>query len=95
MTTQSDFQITPDEDSLGALERDLRFHPAPDRTPSTLTVEQVQSYNTDGFVRSLDVYAEAEITAIRHYFDRLLEVVIAAGGDSYSISTSHMKNAGV
>ena len=33
--------------------------------------------------------------AIRHYFDRLLDQTIAAGGNSYSISTAHMKYGGV
>ena len=32
---------------------------------------------------------------IRGYFDRLLERTIAAGGNSYSISTAHMKYGGV
>ncbi|MEZ6131334.1 MAG: phytanoyl-CoA dioxygenase family protein [Planctomycetaceae bacterium] len=95
MTTQPDFQITPDEAALGTLKRDLRFHPAPNRPPRTLTPDQVQTYNTDGFVRLLNVYSDSEITAIREYFDGLLEKVFAAGGDSYSISTAHMKHAGV
>jgi len=41
------------------------------------------------------VYSNAEITELRSYFDRLLEKTIAAGGDSYSISTAHVKYGGV
>lgn len=94
MSTSS-FQITPDEGALNSLQRDLRFHPAPERAPSILTPEQIHSYNTDGFVRPLDIYTDSEITDIRRYFDGLLENVLAAGGDSYSISTAHMKHGGV
>lgn len=93
--SSSSFQITPDEGALNSLQRDLSFHPAPDRAARVLTPEQIQSYNVDGFVRPLEVYTASEITDIRRYFDGLLENVLAAGGDSYSISTAHMKHGGV
>lgn len=95
MSAQQDFQITPDENTLGSLKRDLRFHPAAAATPKVLTAEQIESYNTGGYIRPIDIYSESEITDIRSYFDKLLEDVIAKGGDSYSISTAHMKHAGV
>ncbi len=37
------------------------------------------------------MFSAAEIADIRAYFDELLAKVVAAGGDSYSISTAHMK----
>jgi non-haem Fe2+, alpha-ketoglutarate-dependent halogenase len=95
MSTEQSFQITPDEDQLAGLKRDLRFHNAAATTPKVLTAEQIESYNTGGYIKPLDIYAESEITDIRTYFDQLLENVIAAGGDSYSISTAHRKHAGV
>ena len=95
MSTQPNFQITPDENELGRLQRDLRFHLALTTAPGVLTPTQIHSYNTDGYIKPIDVYSHAEITEIRSYFDKLLEDVIASGGDSYSISTAHMKHAGV
>ena len=95
MTDTKTFDITPDDSKLGELERDLRFHPADATSPSTLTAEQIESYNVDGYIRPVEIYSESEITEIRGYFDDLLERTIAAGGDSYSISTAHMKHGRV
>jgi ectoine hydroxylase-related dioxygenase (phytanoyl-CoA dioxygenase family) len=39
----------------------------------------------------LKIFSAAEIGEIRGYFDALLAKVLAAGGDSYSISTAHAK----
>lgn len=95
MSNDASFQITPDENQLAGLQRDLRFHNAAATSPNVLTAEQIKSYNTGGYIKPLNVYSESEITDIRGYFDKLLADVIAAGGDSYSISTAHMKHAGV
>src|SRR5690606_11211293 len=70
-------------------------HPARPDAARRLTAEQVETYNRDGFVRPVTIYSPAEIGVIREYFDRLLQQTIAAGGNSYSISTAHMKYAGV
>ena len=43
----------------------------------------------------MEIYTSDEMVAIRHYFDQLLEKTIASGGNSYSISTAHMKYGGV
>lgn len=89
------FDITPDDEDLKSIERDLKFHPAATETPAHLTREQIESYNSNGFVRPLEAFDESEIAEIRAYFDRLLEETIAAGGNSYSISTAHMKHGRV
>ena len=39
--------------------------------------------------------SDAEVVDFRGYFDELLAKVIAAGGDSYSISTAHLKHGRV
>ena len=39
----------------------------------------------------LSIYSQTEIASIRHYFDDLLARVVAAGGNSYSISSAHLK----
>jgi hypothetical protein len=95
VSSKPDFKITPDQKQLDILSRDLRFYPCPVDQPVLLTETQVESYNTDGYVKPIDVCSNDEITDLRSYFDRLLEQTIAAGGNSYSISTAHMKYGGV
>lgn len=91
MSQQTEYKIIPDATEIDAIERDLRFYPSTVTDPQALTREQVEAYNRDGFVRPVRIFSEDEIAGIRAYFDNLLEQVIAAGGDSYSISTAHRK----
>jgi non-haem Fe2+, alpha-ketoglutarate-dependent halogenase len=85
------FSIIPQEAELAALQRDLRFHRVETDSPKILALEQVDHYNERGFVAPLDVFSATEIGAIRTYFDDLLARVVAEGGDSYSISSAHLK----
>lgn len=85
------FNIVPTADELAAIGRDLRFHPAITAEPQVLTAAQVAHYNLLGYVAPLDVYSADEIAAIRSYFDELLAQVMQQGGDSYSISSAHLK----
>jgi len=91
MTQTPQFKIIPDNNELDQIERDLRFHTLGVESPSTLTREQIASFNRDGFLKGIHIFSESEIAAHRRYFDGLLERVAAAGGDSYSISTAHLK----
>lgn len=88
---KTDFKMIPDDDELAQIERDLKFYPSTVTDPLTLSREQVDAFNREGYVRPVPIFSDAEITAIRQYFDDLLERVIAAGGDSYSISSAHLK----
>lgn len=85
------FQAVPEKDALSKIERDLRFHPSVNASPKALTITQIEAFNKDGYIKDLPVFTPAEIADIRAYFDGLLARVVAAGGDSYSISTAHMK----
>jgi hypothetical protein len=85
------FKIIPGSDELGRVERDLRFHPCTNAHPRTLTPAQVAAFNQGGFLKGLRVFSPAEAEANRRYFDGLLARVLASGGDSYSISTAHLK----
>lgn len=91
----NEFRMIPTDEELGALERDLRFYPSENQHPSKLTSEQVQHFNREGFVSPIGVFSKDEIDEIRAYFDDLLKKVVAAGGDSYSISSAHLKHARV
>jgi ectoine hydroxylase-related dioxygenase (phytanoyl-CoA dioxygenase family) len=95
MPENPQFSVVPEGQELQKIIRDLRFRPADPAQGRTLSAEQISGYNEHGFIRPVPVYAPAEITAVRAYFDDLLQQVIAAGGNSYSISTAHMKHAGV
>lgn len=85
------YKTIPDQAEIDAIERDLRFYPSPVASPETLSVSQVEGFNQDGFIRPIRLFSAEEIAEIREYFDRLLADVMAAGGDSYSISTAHLK----
>ena len=91
MQTTPTFAITPTQDELDQIKRDLTFFPSQVASPLALSKEQVEQFNRDGYLTGLRVFSEAEIAEQRAYFDDLLNKVIAAGGDSYSISTAHMK----
>lgn len=95
MQQPTEFAIIPDRASIATVERDIRFFPSETREPRALSPEQIQSWNADGYLGPLDVYEREEIDEIRSYFDELLSSTLAAGGDSYSISSAHLKHARV
>lgn len=86
----SQFKAVPDQTDLEKMDRDLRFYPSQVVAPSTLDPSQVEQYNRDGYVRNLAVFSAHEADELRTYFDDLLDRTIAAGGDSYSISSAHL-----
>ena len=88
---QTEFKVLPDQEDLQKIGRDLRFHPSTTTDPQVFSLAQIEGFNRDGYVRPLSIFSPSEITAIRTYFDDLLAQVVAAGGDSYSISSAHLK----
>jgi non-haem Fe2+, alpha-ketoglutarate-dependent halogenase len=93
MTTalRTDFRAVLDPQDLASIPRDLKFHAVRNNAPEVLHGDQLVHYNTYGFVKGIRVFSPDEIADIRAYFDELLERVIEAGGDSYSISSAHLK----
>ncbi len=89
MSQTAKFKITPDVSEIDSIPRDLKFHRCGNEHPRTLTSEQVEQYNRDGYIKGIRIFHDEESTANRIYFDNLLARVIAAGGNSYSISTAH------
>ena len=85
------YKIVPEEEELAAIDRDLQFYPAKPMGLNRLSTSQVEGFNKDGYIKEIPVYTSAEITKIRSYFDELLEQVKAEGGDSYSISSAHLR----
>lgn len=91
MQAPPQFKTIPSHDQITRMERDLRFHPSAVQDPKTLTREQVEAFNREGYLKGFRIFSPEEMADHRAYFDRLLAQVIAAGGDSYSISTAHLK----
>lgn len=85
------FAVTPSEAELQSLDRDLHFYPTVNASPKVLTAQQIDGFNARGYVTPLKIYSPDEIQSIRQYFDDLLKRVVAEGGNSYSISSAHMK----
>jgi len=91
MSSPSAFKTLPGQDELSTAQRNLRFHPTVNEQPRVLSREQVDQFNRDGYVKNIRIFTQDEVETNRAYFDQLLAHVIAAGGDSYSISTAHAK----
>jgi Phytanoyl-CoA dioxygenase (PhyH) len=91
MVEPTTFKAVPTADELAALDRDLRFHPAVNANPKTLTLEQIDRFNRDGYLKPFRIFDDHKADDLRAYFDRLLAKVLAEGGNSYSISTAHAK----
>jgi non-heme Fe2+,alpha-ketoglutarate-dependent halogenase len=81
----------PPTKAVEAITRDLRFHPSTADHPRQLTAGQIDTFNRDGYLAPISLFDEEEIADIRRYFDELLARTLAAGGNSYSISTAHLK----
>ncbi|QDU92835.1 phytanoyl-CoA dioxygenase family protein [Lignipirellula cremea] len=95
MDRQPQFSMTPEIDQLSQTPREFCFIPADPTAPTTLTRKQVAHYNEQGYVKGLTIFSPEEMLDLRAYFDQLLADVLAAGGDSYSISTAHLKHGRV
>lgn len=95
MSTPQTPGFIPSTEELSRLERELRFHPSTVTHPRTLTPAQIAAFNRDGYLKGIRIFSTEEIARIRTYFDGLLERTLAAGGDSYSISTAHLRHAQV
>ncbi|MCE9534656.1 MAG: phytanoyl-CoA dioxygenase family protein [Planctomycetes bacterium] len=91
MTPPTTFNPLPGQDDLAQMPRDLRFHPTVNPSPKTLTPNQIEQFNRDGYLKGIRIFSKTEANAIRAFFDDLLAKVLAAGGDSYSISTAHAR----
>lgn len=95
MNATPNFKTIPDHNELDTIPRTLRFHPVVNEQPLTLTHAQLEFFNRHGYLKGLRVFSEAEMAEQRRYFDKLLAQTLAAGGDSYSISTAHLRHGKV
>jgi len=84
-------KFIPSADELKDVAREFRFFPADPNAASTLSKDAVAGFNRDGYLKGIRIFSPGEMTGIRSYFDDLLARTLAAGGDSYSISTAHLR----
>ena len=77
------------------LNRTLQYFPVENENPATLSKAQIQHFNENGFLSPLDALSDDEIAQHREYFNRLMEKVLAEGGNSYSINGWHTRSAGI
>ncbi|QDS92310.1 Phytanoyl-CoA dioxygenase (PhyH) [Roseimaritima multifibrata] len=95
MQQQPDFAMIPGRDEIEKLERDIRFFPTSVAAPQSLTAAEIARWNETGYLAPLTAYDGSQAEDLREYFDRLLNQTLAAGNDSYSISSAHLKHARV
>jgi non-haem Fe2+, alpha-ketoglutarate-dependent halogenase len=88
---QTNFQAVPQQADLDQVQRDLRFYPMGSEHLQKLSQADIATFNRDGYLKGIRIFSAEEAAEIRAYFDALLAQVLAAGGDSYSISTAHLK----
>lgn len=72
--------------------RNLAFQPAPPAHARTLSTEQVEAFNRDGFVNGLPAFDAPAADRLRAYIDDLVHKVVAAPDrrNSYSIVQYHL-----
>lgn len=89
---RTEFKMVPDNADLASIERDLAFYPTENNNPQSLTPQQIEAFNRDGHIEPIQILDTAETNDLRAYFDELLSRELAAGRDSYSISSAHLKH---
>lgn len=87
--------MTAITDAFPELNRVRQFFPLGVENPRLLTRQQIDHYNTKGYIFPLDVFSADEIAGYRAYFDDLLPKALAAGWNSYEITNWHKYCAGV
>ena len=63
MQPKTDFAIIPDRESIASVDRDIRFFPSETKSPQDLSLEQIETWNRDGYLGPLDVYSKSESRA--------------------------------
>jgi non-heme Fe2+,alpha-ketoglutarate-dependent halogenase len=95
--TQTTLQNTlykrmPTPEDLNAMARDLHFHPVHNDQPSVLTIDEIDTFNREGYLKGFKIYSDDEISNIRQGFDGIIETVLARGDHNYSIISAHLKS---
>ena len=76
------------------LARDLRFYPSQCHNLRRLSPQQIEFFNQNGYLKGFRIFNEDDVSANRHYFDRLL-ANLDPGKNSYSINGYHNRCRGI
>jgi len=60
--------LVPDAVDLADIDRDLRFFPASTTDPISLTEEQLEFYNTEGYLGALRALSSEDASSLRSFF---------------------------
>jgi non-haem Fe2+, alpha-ketoglutarate-dependent halogenase len=92
MQQQTDFAIIPSRDEIASVQREIRFFASTTTQPQVLSPADIEAWNADGYLAPVNALSPSEAEDYRRYFDDLLAAALAAGRDSYSISSAHLKH---
>lgn len=87
--------MTEITDAFPELTRELRFEPLGVDHPRVLSRAQIEQYNEQGFIASIDVFSASEIGAVRAYVDDLLARAMQAGWGNYELTNWHKYCRGI
>lgn len=81
----------PSFSQLAALPRQMGFVPAVNAQPETLSKQQIEDYNAQGYLMPFRGLQADEVRELRAFFDGVLAAFIELGRSSYAISTAHLR----
>lgn len=81
----------PTPAQLAELPRQIGFVPAVNTRPVVLTKQQVDDYNSQGYLLPFDGLQADEVRELRAFFDGVLAAFIELGRSSYAINTAHLR----
>lgn len=73
------------DEEVSKLKRELRFFPVKTMTPGILNRDQIEFFNTNGYLTRLQIFDVQKAIANRKDFDRILDIFRKQGKDSYAI----------
>src|SRR5579872_4197471 len=76
-------------------DRVFEFFPSNPGQAQTLSSDQVEHYNREGYIKGLPAFSKEEADLNRRYFDGLLNQVREQGRDSYALNWYHKACAGI
>ena len=85
------FKTIPTHEQIHNMHRDLRFHPSTTRNPTTISKDQVASFNRCGYLKGIRILDDESVSKHRSLFDTYLASALAGGHSSSSLSSAHLK----
>ena len=85
------FKTIPTHEQIHNMHRDLRFHPSTTHNPTTISKDQVDSFNRCGYLKGIRILDDESVSKHRSLFDTYLATALAAGHSSSSLSSAHLK----